>query len=203
MRRGHWWTLLVWKDHFVGAERKRKRERVRLAPSTMSEREVLKIAAEHLRPLNQGLESIGSATNFNHYIETVYLPVVMPLMAKSTQGRSQGVLNNYLSPTFGKLCLRDLTPLTIQRYFSEMATSNLSHESRDKIRDVLSSVLHRPSSTAFLCGIPLRMCGCPQRGEDAGNRSPISRPRNLLSCLRPSLSPTPRWYSLPSTQGCA
>ena len=72
VRRGHWWTLLVWKDHFVGAERKRKRERVRLAPSTMSEREVLKIAAEHLRPLNQGLESIGSATNFNHYIETVY-----------------------------------------------------------------------------------------------------------------------------------
>ena len=55
VRRGHWWTLLVWKDHFVGAERKRKREPVRLAPSTMLEREVLKIAAEHLRLLNQGL----------------------------------------------------------------------------------------------------------------------------------------------------
>src|SRR2546425_564372 len=34
VRRGHWWTLLVWKDHFVGAERKRKRERVRLALGT-------------------------------------------------------------------------------------------------------------------------------------------------------------------------
>ena len=31
--------------------------------------------------------------------------------------------------------------LSIQRYFSGMATSKLSHESRDKIRDVLSSIL--------------------------------------------------------------
>jgi hypothetical protein len=45
--RGHWWTLLVWKDHFVGTEHKRKRERIKLAPATMSEREVRKIATEH------------------------------------------------------------------------------------------------------------------------------------------------------------
>jgi integrase len=44
-------------------------------------------------------------------------------------------------PAFGKLCLRDLTPLAVQRYFSEMANSKLSGESRDKIKDVLSSVL--------------------------------------------------------------
>jgi integrase len=39
------------------------------------------------------------------------------------------------------LALRDLTPLTVQRFFSEMANSTLSHESKDKVRDVLSSVL--------------------------------------------------------------
>ena len=141
VRRGHWWTLLVWKDHFEGNERKRKRERIKLAPATMSAREVHKIAAEYLRPLNQGLESIGSATNFNRYVETTYIPIVLPLMAKSTRDRSKGVIENYLRPAFGKLCLRDLTTLTIQRYFSDMATSPLTHESRDKIRDVLSSVL--------------------------------------------------------------
>ena len=141
VRRGHWWTLLVWKDHFVGTEHKRKRERIKLAPATMSEREVRKIAVEHLRPLNQGLESIGSATNFNHYVDMTYIPIVLPLMAKSTQDRYKGVIENYLRPAFGKLCLRDLTRLAIQRYFSETATSPFAHESRDKIRDVLSSVL--------------------------------------------------------------
>jgi hypothetical protein len=41
--------------------------------------------------------------------------------------------------------LRDLTALTLQTYFSKLTTSTtnlvLSHESRDKIRDVLSSAL--------------------------------------------------------------
>ena len=51
------------------------------------------------------------------------------------------MLKNYLVPAFGESCLRDVTPLVVQRYLSKMAGSTLSHESRDKIRDVLSSVL--------------------------------------------------------------
>src|SRR5882762_11063246 len=61
-----------------------------------------KIATEHLRPLNQGLESLGSATNFEHYIETIYKPVVKPLMATTSFDRTRGVLDNYLIPAFGK-----------------------------------------------------------------------------------------------------
>ena len=140
-RRGAWWTIQVRRDDFAGGTRKRTKTRVRIAPATVPEREARKIAAEYLRPLNQGLESIGSATNFSVYVEKTYIPVVMPLMAKSTQERSEGVIRNYLIPAFGKLCLRDLTPLSVQRYFSNMASSILAHESRDKIRDVLSSVL--------------------------------------------------------------
>jgi integrase len=62
-------------------------------------------------------------------------------MSKTTQDRYVSVLKNYLGPTFGSSCLRDVTPLAVQRYFSRMAGSDLSHESKDKIRDVLSSVL--------------------------------------------------------------
>ena len=140
-RRGDWWTIQVRRDDFTGSKRKRTKTRVRIAPPTVPEREARKIAAEFLRPLNQGPESIGSATNFTVYVEKTYIPVVMPLMAKSTQERSEGVIRNYLIPAFGKLCLRDLTALTVQRYFSNMPSSILAHESRDKIRDVLSSVL--------------------------------------------------------------
>ena len=140
-RRGAWWTMRVWRDEFVDGKHVRKQQRVRLAAATVPEREVKKIATEYLRPLNQGLESLGSATNFEHFIETIYKPVVKPLMATTSFDRTRGVLDNYLLPAFGKCCLRDLTTLTLQTYFSKLTTSTanhpLSHESRDKIRDVL------------------------------------------------------------------
>ena len=141
MRRGKWWIIQIRRDEFAGEKHKRSNKRVRLAPANMPEREVQKIAAEYLRPFNQGLECIGSATNFSHYVANTYIPVAMPLMAKTTQQRSKGVITNYLIPAFGELCLRDLTPLTVQRYFSGLAGSALAHESCDKVRDVLSAIL--------------------------------------------------------------
>lgn len=140
-RVGKWWYLLQWQDEFHNGRRIRKRKRVKLAPATMPEREVRKVAAEHLRPLNQGLVTIGSATKFEDFVESVYKPTVMPLMAQSTQDRYGSVMKNHLVPAFGQSCLRDLTPLAAQRFLSGMADSELSHESRDKIRDVLSSIL--------------------------------------------------------------
>jgi integrase len=143
--RGDWWTIRVWRDQIIAGKHVRKQQRIRLAAGTVQEREVRKIAAEYLRPMNQGLECLGSATNFEHYIETIYKPVVKPLMATTSFDRTRGVLDNYLLPAFGRCCLRELTPLTLQTYFSQLATSKtkrlLSHESRDKIRDVLSSAL--------------------------------------------------------------
>src|SRR5258706_8464642 len=140
-KRGEWWTLRVYQDCFEAGQRKRLRRRIRLAPATMPVREVQKIAAEYLRPMNLGLEAVGSATPFSAYVTETYKPIVLPTMAKSTQDRYGSVIKNYLQPTFGGLSLRDITTLNVQRYFSAMATSKLSHESRDKIRDVLSSIL--------------------------------------------------------------
>ena len=65
----------------------------------------------------------------------------MPLMATTAKRRYQGVVRNYHEPNFGKKCLQDLIPMTLQAYFSGLASSPLSHESKDKIRDVLSSIL--------------------------------------------------------------
>jgi integrase len=107
----------------------------------MPEREVLKIASEHLRPMNQGLVTVGSATNFTEFVDSVYIPVVLPKMANSTQNRYSGVIENYLRPQFGGLCLRDVTVLTVDRYLSGLAKTKLSHESMDKVRDVLSSIM--------------------------------------------------------------
>jgi hypothetical protein len=48
----------------------------------------------------------------------MYKPVVLALMAKTTNERYEGIIKDYLSPAFGSLCLGDLSVLTAQRYFS-------------------------------------------------------------------------------------
>ena len=188
-RRGEWWTIQVRRDDFTGGKRKRTKTRVRIAPATVPEREARKIAAEFLRPLNQGLESIGSATNFTVYVEKTYIPVVMPLMAKSTRGRSEGVIRNYLIPAFGKLCLRDLTVLSVQRYFSNMASSILAHESRDKIRDVLSSVLGSAVEYGLLVKNPVEGIRLPAQRRGRRRDKPYLTPAQFDELL--ALIPEP------------
>jgi integrase len=133
----------------------------------MSEREVRKIASEHLRSMNQGLETIGSAMRFRAYVEGTYVPVAMPLLAKTTRQKYQGILDNYLLPTFGDAFLRDMTTLNIQRYFSQMANSELSRESRDKVRDVLSAVLRSAKEYGVMLTNPAETVRVPadKRGK--------------------------------------
>jgi len=69
---GRQWVIYYWDDEFNNGERRRKKKRHVLGPATMGEREAEKIRDEFLRPLNQGLVNIGSATKFedmwNRYI---------------------------------------------------------------------------------------------------------------------------------------
>ena len=124
-RERNFWWLLYWHDELANGVRIRKRKRRKLAPAKMAEREVKKIAAEFLRPLNQGLVTLGSATEFREYVDSTYRTTVLPLMAKSTRDRYEGVIKNYLTPSFGDWCLRDLTPLSVQQYFSSLKGSPL------------------------------------------------------------------------------
>lgn len=138
---GAWWYLRYWRDDFVDGKITRKRIRHKLAPADTKEREAQKMAAEFLRPLNQGLAPIGSAMRFVDYVSTAYNTDFLPLLAKSSRDRYEGIIRNYLVPVFGAQSLRDLTLQTLQSYFSGLKTSDLSYESQDKIRDVMSAVL--------------------------------------------------------------
>jgi integrase len=154
-KEGAFWWLLCWQDEFVNGVRTRKRKRVKLAPSTMAAREARKVASEYISPLNHGLVSLGSATNFTEYVNQTYMVNEMPLLAASTRERYSGVIKNYLVPAFGSMCLRDLTPMTIQRYFSGTAGSELGHESIDKIKDVLSAILGSAKKYGLLVTNPV------------------------------------------------
>jgi len=181
-RVGKWRYLLLWLDLFLAGKLIRKRKRIRLAPATMPEREVKKIAAEVLRPLNQGLTPIGAAVSFAEYVETIYKTTVLPLMANSTQSRYLSVIKLYLNPAFGSKCMRDLTPLTQQQYFSGFATSVLSYESQDKIRDVMSSILSSAVSYGILVKNPMEGVRLPRPKK--GNRvKPYIDPTQFTALL--------------------
>lgn len=45
------------------------------------------------------------------------------------------------SSAFGGMMLREMTSLVLQRFLSRLASTSLTDESQDKIRDVLSAVL--------------------------------------------------------------
>ena len=83
------------------------------------------------------------------------MPTELPLLAKTTQDSYQGIIAKYLEPRFSALCLRDLTPLTLQRYFSGLAGERVGHPSILKIRDTISSILRSAVQYGFLIQNPM------------------------------------------------
>lgn len=175
IRYGKYWVIQIRGDRMENGQRKRFKHRIKLCSATLPEREAQKIAVEELRPLNQGLETIEAAiTSFQEFVERTYNPLDLSRMAKTTQNRYAGVIDKYLIPKFGKLCLRELDRKSIQKFFSQPihqagparpghpAGSILGRESTDKIRDVLSSVLRSAVQYGALVKNPVDGVGLPK-----------------------------------------
>ena len=182
-REGKWWYLLHWQDEFVGGVRVRKRKRVKFAPASMPEREAKKIAAELLRPFNQGLVTVGSAVNFNEYVEMTYKPTLLPLLAKTTQDSYEATIRKYILPAFKDCCLRDLTAMALQRYFSRMAAEGINYPCIVKVRDALSSILRSAVRYGFLVKNPLEGLQLPP--DKRGRRSKlVTTPEQFAQLLQ-------------------
>jgi hypothetical protein len=179
-KEGRKWVLYYYDDVFSDGEGRRKRLRKVLGPATMREREVKKIAVEFLRPLNQGLQSIGSATPIVEFVDGTYIPVVMEQFAMSTRERYLGIIKNYLRPQFGAVCLRDITVLNVDGYFVSLSATSLGHESLDKIRDVLSSILGAAVRYQFLIQNPVENVRLPRRKKGNQAKPYITQEQLLL-----------------------
>jgi len=124
-------------------------------------REAEKIASEELRPMNQGLELVGSATHLKDYVENTYNKVELPLLAETTQKAYQTHLERYVLPKFGEMSLRELTPLTLQNYFSGLAGSDAGSATVLKIKESLSSVLGSAKKYELLTRNPMEGISIP------------------------------------------
>jgi integrase len=176
---GRFWYLRVWQN-VPGVAR--KRERIKLAPASTPEREVLKMAAERLRSVNRGLITVGSGVNFMTYVEDTYIPTELPLLAKGVQGTYRGMINKHLKPAFENAMLRDITPLAVQQFFSAMPARGLSYPTMVKVRDALSSVLRSAVRYEFLEKNPLERLQLPpdKRGK---LQKPVITPAEFQALL--------------------
>ena len=159
---GGWWVIDIRRDVWEDGKIRRKHTRKRLCEASVSERTVLKLRDEHLRPLNQGLQGVGAATNFTAYVDGTYCTTYLPLLASSTQSRTNGVIKKYLKPALGKLSLSDLKPQSLQQYFTSFANSKLQLESVDKIRDVLASILATAHRNGLIVSNPIESVQLPR-----------------------------------------
>jgi integrase len=133
-------------------------------------------------------------------VNTVYNTTALPLLASSTQARYRGIIGLYLIPTFGPLCLRDLTQLTLQKYISgfqirepddikqrkseqDRGKKCLARESVDKIRDVLSSVLGSAVKYGFLVTNPAGALKLPPARRGARRHKPFIRPEQFSTLV--------------------
>jgi integrase len=160
-KEGKWWWIIARVDYLEAGKLKRKNKRMKLGPVTMLKREAEKIASEKLRPMNQGLELIGSVTLLKDYVESTYKKIELPLLADSTQKAYLTHLNRYVLPKFGEMSLREMTPITLQRYFSGLAQSEEGPATVLKIKETLSSILGSAKKYELLAKNPMEGISIP------------------------------------------
>ena len=135
---GKFWYIRVWQDDATGNVPTRKLKRIKVAPGSVPEREVKKIVAEIMAPINRSLVTVGSGVNFGAYVASTYRTNHLPLLAKPVQDSYQSMIDVHLEKAFGHSCLRDLTRSVLQGYFANSA-GGVNFPTLLKIRDALSS----------------------------------------------------------------
>jgi integrase len=86
-------------------------------------------------------------------VDNVYIPGTLPLLRKPTRDRYKPIIENYLLPAFGGKMLSELTFTNLQSFCTNLNPA-LSFESRNKIRNVLGSILHSAIKAKFLVEDP-------------------------------------------------
>jgi integrase len=153
-RRGNWWTVRIWKDKFQNGVRTRYQQRVKLCDANQNQREAARLASELIRPLNQGLISIGGGVNFMRYVENNYTTGTLPRLASTTQEAYQAAIRNHLTPKMGRLSLADVSKPLLKNFFAGLA-QEVNYPTVIKVRDSLSSILRSAVEDELLVKNPL------------------------------------------------
>jgi integrase len=136
------WELRWWAD-YIEADGKlaRKRESTILGYACeMTRRQALKLAEEHLRPLNMGKVTPLSALTFGQFVERHFVPNFLPTLKLSTQERYRRTLDTHLLPAFGEIQLCEIGTLDVQRFVLQKMERGLGWETGAHLRNLMSKV---------------------------------------------------------------
>lgn len=179
---GAWWYVRVWQDAFVDGKPVRKLKRIKLAEASKKQRIVKKMVDDLMRPINQGLVTVGSAVSFADYVKTIYEVSKLPLRPKVVQNSYKAMLRKYLVPAFGRMSLSEISTCSVQTFFSSMPSQGVPFPSIAKSRDALSHVLRSAHEFQYISRNPMIGIQLPPDTREK-KRKPFLYPAQFMSLL--------------------
>jgi integrase len=136
------WELQWWADYIeANGKLARKRESTILGfACEITRRQALKLAEEHLRPLNAGKITPLSSLTFRQFVEMHFIPNFLPTLKPSTGKRYRQTLNTHLLPAFGDARLCEIGNLDVQRFVLQKMEKGLGWEVCSHLRNLMSKI---------------------------------------------------------------
>ena len=173
-----WWRDCINPDGKIG----RKRESVILGPvASMTRRQALKAAEEHLRPLNLGKVTPFSAISFREFVDKYFVPNFFPTLKLSTQRRYRRTLEKHLLPAFGDSRLCDIGTLDLQQFVLQKMAGGLGWECADHYRNLMSKIFVTAKKWGFFAA------DNPATGVDLPEKKAVREKHVLLPEQIPAL----------------
>lgn len=180
---GAWWYVRLWADAFVDGKAVRKLKRIKLAASDKPKRTVQRMVEEIVRPINQGLVTVGPAISFADYVKNSYSITALLNRPKSVQQAYKAMLRKYLLPALGSMSMSEITPFTVQALFSSMPGRGVPYTSICKSRDALSHVMRNAQEHAHIHRNPMEGLELPPDTR-AKKPKPFLYPAQLENLLQ-------------------
>jgi len=158
---GRWWEDVTRAD---GTTRHiRRSEVIGNVAELPSMREAKRELSERLRRINAGDYRPTSVRTFGDFVESAWLPEVLPTLKYSTKQHYGYVLKHHLLPEFGNTQLRLITREKVQQFLSAKS-SGLSWKTIKHIRTVFGTVMGAAEIAGYISGNPVRTTRLPRRG---------------------------------------
>jgi integrase len=157
-----WWEDVIGPDG--SAQRMRRSEVLGSIAEIPTRREAEQMLADRLRPINSGQFRPQSARTFRDYVESIWLPEVLPTVKYSTKKHYQYMTRVHLIPAFGNMQLRLITRDAVQSFLMAKLRGGLSWKTVKHMRTVFGTVMGAAEMAELIPSNPVRKTRFPRRG---------------------------------------
>ena len=179
---GRYGEEVIGPDGVVG--RIRRSEILGTVAEIPTRRQAEQLLAERLRKFNRQDYRPASSRTFGDYVETDWLPQVLPALKYSTKKYYRYMFRVHLCPAFANVQLRLITRDAVQHFFAGKLRSGLSWSTVKGMRTLFGTVMAAAESDDLIPANPVRKTRFPRRGlvRDRAQIAP-EKIRELLAAL--------------------